>query len=67
MKLDKAERVLENFMEDKSCPSNVRQAIETLMDTSTHEFHRLNFARCYLNGMTSLSDEDTAVLREGIR
>lgn len=66
MKLDKAERILENFMEQRNCPDKVRIAIKTIMDDGTHQFHRVHFAQAYLEGMTALTEEDVSVLREGI-
>ena len=66
MKIDKAERVLEDFIERKECPANVKKAIHELMDLELKEFHRLNFARAYLSGVSELSTEDVQVLRQGV-
>ena len=66
MKIDKAERILENFIETRECPANVRAAIRCILDDSTKQFHRAHFAECYLSGVETLTKEDVEVLRQGV-
>lgn len=66
MKIDKAERILENFIEEKSCPENVREAIKTVLAENIRQYHRVNFAQAYLTGMETLGKEDVLILRQGV-
>jgi hypothetical protein len=66
MKIDKAEKILQNFIGQRECPANVKEALETYIAHELWEFHRLNFAQCYLTNVTELSKDDVEVLRQGI-